>query len=206
MPQAEPEGDPQPRWLDTADNLASALIEGARPIRFDLARTPGEIEAAFRLRYRISAENGWLDPSDAPEGLECDEYDEHAVHVVGWDGSILAATARIVLPAIGRRLPTEAAYGIVVEPVGRVVDAGRAIVAPEYRDGEHRVLGGLSAAVWTAMTSHGYQWAAVAASRRTLDLFESLGFDVTVLGPAHAHLGEERYPARFSPPDPSLWA
>jgi hypothetical protein len=136
----EADADPVPAWLATADELARSLVERARPVRFDLARTPEELEAVFRLRYRISVERGWRRAEDMPGGLERDEYDdEHAAQIAGWDGPHLAATAGVVYPVAGRPLPTEAEFGIVAEPVGRVVDAGRMIVAPEYRDGEHSV-------------------------------------------------------------------
>lgn len=201
-----PDTSDLPRWLDNADELAKALIERARPARFDIAGTPDELEAVFRLRYRISTEMGWLRPEDVPDGLERDEYDDdNAAQVMGSIGTDLAATARVVYPVKERALPTEAAYDIVVEPRGQVVDVGRAIVAPEYRDGEHRLLGGLSAAVWTAMSSRGHRWAAVAGTKRTLDLFRALGFEVVVLGEPRIYWGAKRYPARFSVPDPGKW-
>ena len=141
-----------------------------------------------------------------PDGLERDEYDdEHAAQIAGWDGSHLAATARVVFPVEGRPLPTEAAFGIVAEPAGRVADAGRLIVAPEYRDGEHRVLGGLSASIWIAMAARGFPWVAVAISEPMIDFCRTLGFDVVTLGPSRRYWGEDRFPARLSAPDPRAW-
>lgn len=202
----EPGAEPRPRWLDSADGLARTLLERAKPVRFDLARTPAELDAVFRLRYRISVEQRWRLPEELPDGLERDEYDdERAAQIVGWAGSDAAATARVVFPTAERPLPTEAGFDLVVDPPGRVVDVGRAIVAPEHRDGTHRVLGGLAAAVWMAMSSRGYHWAAVAGTRRTLDLFEALGFEVTVIGDPQSYWGEERFPARFSAANPELW-
>lgn len=196
----------RPRWLDSAHDLARILFERAEPVRFDLARTPAELDAVFHLRYEISVEQGWRLPEDLPGGFERDEYDdEHAAQIVGWAGTDAVATARVVFPSDERPLPTEGAFGLVVDPPGRVVDVGRAIVAPEYRDGSHRVLGGLSAAVWMAMSSRGYHWAAVAGTMRTLGFFESLGFEVTVIGDPADYWGEERYPARFGTPNPEQW-
>ena len=186
--------------------MARSLLERARPVRFDLARTPEELEAVFRLRYRISIERGWIRAEDVPDGLERDEYDDmHAAQIAGWDGPVLAATARVVYPVEGRPLPTEEAFGVVATPSGRVVDAGRLIVAPAYRDGEHRVLGGLAASIWTAMAARGYRWAAVAISRPMIELCQALGFDVVTLGSAKPYWGEERLPAVLSPPDPRAW-
>jgi N-acyl-L-homoserine lactone synthetase len=202
----ETEADPIPAWLATADELAGSLLHRALPVRFDLARAPDELEAVFRLRGRISVERGWRRPEELPDGLEMDEYDdEHAAQIAGWDGPRLAATARVVYPVAGRLLPTEAAFGILAEPAGRVVDAGRLIVAPEQRDDRHRVLGGLAASIWTAMVARGYRWAAVALSQPMVDLCRTLGFDVTLLGPPRLYWGDERFPARLSAPDPRAW-
>src|SRR5690242_3760282 len=126
----------EPRWLDEADDLARFLMERAQPVRFALARTPAEMEAAFRLRHRVVVEAGWRTAADMPDGLERDEYDDdHAAQIVGWNGPLAVATARVVPPVAGRPLPTEASFGFVAEPRGRVADAGRLIVAPEHRDG-----------------------------------------------------------------------
>jgi hypothetical protein len=78
-------------------------------------------------------------------------------------------------------------------------------VAPEYRDSEHRVLGGLSAGIWTAMAARGYRWAAVAISQPMIELCRALGFDVKTLGPPRPYWGDERRPALLSPPDPRAW-
>ncbi|MEX1249336.1 MAG: GNAT family N-acyltransferase [Acidimicrobiia bacterium] len=200
---AESDTESRPRWLDSANELARVLFERAEPVAFGMARTPSELDAVFQLRYRVSIAQGWRLPEDLPGGFERDEYDdEHAAQIVGWVGTETVATARVVFPNDQRPLPTEEAFDLIVDPPGRVVDAGRAIVAPEYRDGSHRVLGGLSAAVWMAMSTRGYHWAAVAGTKRTLSLFEALGFEVTVIGEPRSYWGEERYPARFGTPNP----
>jgi N-acyl-L-homoserine lactone synthetase len=181
-------------------------VERASQVRFGFARSPAELEAVFRLRYRISIEEGWRRPEDMPDGLERDEYDEeHVAQIAAWDGPRLAGTARVVYPSPDRPLPTEAAFGIVVPPRGRVVDAGRLIVAPEHRDGEHRILGGLAACIWNAMAARGFQWAAVAISQPMIEFTRALGFDVLTLGDPKRYWGEERFPARLTAPNPRAW-
>ena len=203
----EKEREPSPRWLDGADDLAAMLLERASPIRFDVAGTPEELDAVFRLRARISIERGWRRPEELPDGVERDGYDdEHAAQIAGWDGAVLAATARVVYPLAGRPLPTEEAFGIDAQPAGEVVDAGRLIVAPEYRDPERRVLGGLAASIWTAMSRRGYRWAAVAMTPAIVELCRALGFDVRILAEPRAYWGEERVPALLSAPDPRAWS
>jgi N-acyl-L-homoserine lactone synthetase len=198
--------DPTPEWLHTADELVPLLLDAATPIRFDIARNPSELEAVFRLRYRVTVERGWRRPEDMPDGLERDDFDDdRAVQITGWDGSTLAACARVVYPTPDRRLPTETAFGVTAEPAGRVVDAGRLIVAPEYRGQRHRVLGGLAASIWMAMTSRGYRWAAVAISEQMIEFSRALGFDVQPLGPPTLYWGEVRVPALMSAPNPDAW-
>src|SRR5438477_12775167 len=58
------QGEPTPEWLDAADDLARRLLQAALPIRFDVARTTTELDAVFRLRYRITVEQGWRRPQD----------------------------------------------------------------------------------------------------------------------------------------------
>ncbi len=203
----EAELEPVPAWLDTAGELAGALLEAAKPVRFDLARTPDELEAVFRLRCRVTVERGWRRPEDMPNGLERDDYDDDddVAQIAGWDGTTLAACARVVYPREGRPLPTESAFGIVAEPTGRVADAGRLIVAPEYRSRDHRVLGGLAASIWTAMAARGYRWVTVAISPEMVEFSRALGFDVKALGPSRRYWGEERVPALMTAPDPRAW-
>jgi len=202
----DPSIEPIPEWLDTADELARTLLEAARPVRFRLATTAGELEAVFRLRYRVTVERGWRGSEEMPDGLERDGYDdEHAAQIAGWDGEVLAACARVVYPVPGRPLPTEAAFGIVAEPAGRVADAGRLIVAPEYRGGRHTILGGLSAGIWIAMSERGYRWVAVALTERMIELSQSLGFEIRRLGPSREHGGDMRVPALMSAPNPGAW-
>jgi hypothetical protein len=199
-------GAPGPRWLAAADDLTRFLFERAHPVCFGIARTADELEAAFRLRYRVVVEEGWRPAEAMPDGLERDAYDdEHAAQVVGWDGAEAVATARVVYPVPGRPLPTEAAFGITAEPAGRVADAGRLIVAPGHRDPEHRVLGGLAAGIWTAMAERGYRWAAVAMTERMAGFCRMLGFDVDVLGATRPYWGADRFPARLTVPDPAAW-
>jgi hypothetical protein len=194
-----------PIWLDTADALSRRLIARAHPIRFGVATTPAELDAVFRLRYEIVTEHGWLPSGDTSESAERDEYDDEAIQIAAWDGDILAGTLRLIPPRQDRPLPVEAAYGIVVEPRGEVMGAGRVIVARPYREADHRVLGGLSATAWLLMAEHGFRWAAGTATREILDLFDLLGFEVTVLGDPQTYWGEERYPIRMGAADPNRW-
>ena len=186
------------RALTQVDALASQALNWVAPIQFDVARTDMEREAVYRLRYQAVVEHGWMQPSDLPDGLEHDEYDEHAIHIVGWNGDMLAATSRLILPRPRYSLPTEKAFDIKVKPTGKVADAGRFVVARAYSSLEHRVLAVLLAKTWLVMREYGYETACAAfASNAMLRVYRRMGFNVTVLGPARQYWGVDRHPLQF---------
>jgi N-acyl-L-homoserine lactone synthetase len=186
--------EPSLQALTAADQLAHGLVAAADPIHFEIAHSDQEREAAYRLRYQVVVERGWALAAEFPDGQEFDEYDQVATHIVGWAGSILAATARLVLPAEDRPLPTEAAFGLQVAPRGQVADMGRQIVAREYSSVRHKVFAALLARTWLEMRAHGYVLVCGDFSPTMMRLYRMLGFDVKQLGPAQKFWGEERAP------------
>jgi GNAT superfamily N-acetyltransferase len=191
--------------LDATDRLAHRLIAACRPIRLAAADGDDELEAVFKLRYEVVVSQGWRNPDELPGGLERDAYDDRAVQVAAWDESRIAGTVRVIWPRAGVPIPVEAEYDVAVEPQGRVVGAGRLIVAPDYRGDGHRLLGGLAASVWLAMRQAGYRWAAGTATHDMIGLFERLGFDVAILSEPRSSWGELRYPIRMGPVDAHEW-
>jgi N-acyl-L-homoserine lactone synthetase len=186
------------RILAEVDALASQSLDWVAPIKFSTAQSEAERVAVYRLRYNAVIEHGWLPPADLPGGIERDDYDNIAIHVVGWDGNTLAATSRLILPKPGLILPTEKAFDILVEPRDQVVDASRFVVARPYSSIEHRVLAVLLAKTWLVMREHGYEMACAAfASLAMLRVYRWMGFHVTVLGPARPYWGEDRYPLLY---------
>lgn len=162
--------------LRAVDEMMSEAVARAAPLRFDVARTDGEREAVFRLRYRVAVEHGWANPVDFPTGLESDAFDAEAVHIVGWDGDALAATSRLILPKSGRPLPTEEAFDLVVEPRGRVVNIDRLTVAPRYSDRRHRAMFALLGATWGQTRAHGFHaWVGISTVAMAR-LYRLLGF------------------------------
>lgn len=180
------------------DEIAARGLAWAAPIGYAETQSAHEREAAFRLRYRAVVERGWYQPADFPDGLERDAYDDEAVQIVGWDDATAIATARLVFPHEGMLLPTEAAFDVRVEPRGRVVDAGRYVVAREYSNIEHRVLAGLLGASWLAVRARGFSHVCSAfASGPARRLYRLMGIRTTVLAPPRLYWGEERYPIRW---------
>src|SRR4051794_40412796 len=128
------------------DRLSERLLAALPELRVVVASTAAEREAAYRLRYAQVVGEGWADRAALPSGLERDGYDADALHIGAWRDSELAGTLRLVLPAPGRRLPVEADFDLDVEPRGAVAEAGRLVIAPEYRgDPAHRTWGALFA-------------------------------------------------------------
>jgi hypothetical protein len=180
--------------LALADGLASRIAGGAAPIQFSVAQSNSEKEAVYRLRYQVVIERGWAQPEDFPDGLERDSSDENAIHIAGWDGKVLAATCRLVLPDAQSRLPTEQAFDIKVEPAGQVADMGRQIVGRDYSTLRHLVFAAMLAKTWLEMRKHGFALVCGDFSPAVTRLYRMIGFDVQQIGPSRNFWGEERFP------------
>jgi putative hemolysin len=184
------------------DRLSERLLAAAAPLRVALATTEAEREAAYRLRYEQVVANGWAGSDGLASGAERDAYDADALHIIAWQGDIAAGTLRMVLPDAGRRLPVEAAFELDVEPRGAVVEAGRLVVAPEFRgDPAHRIWGALLARGWLSIRERGFSVLAGTASARMVETLRSVGLPFEILGPARPYWGEERHPVRLDPGD-----
>jgi GNAT superfamily N-acetyltransferase len=180
----------------TLDRVGSLLIAKCAPLQFSKAETPTQREAVFRLRYQVVIEQGWAKPEDFPNEQECDAYDDDAQLIAFWDGETLAAAMRVVLPSPDRLLPTEAAFGITIEPRGRVVDTGRTVVHPAYRT--HRIglqlMLGLIGACWIEGRAHGFSYPCGIMNEGMIGLYRLRGVFFTVLAEPQLYWGEKRYP------------
>jgi N-acyl-L-homoserine lactone synthetase len=188
--------------LDALDRLSQQLLAAADAggIRTAVAHTPREQDAIHRLRHEQVVGHGWASPDDLPAGFERDEHDPFAIQVGAWTGAALAGTMRLVLPNAARRLPVEEAFGLYVEPRGRVVEAGRLVVAPSHRgDPAHRVWGALFARAWLSMRALGFSLLCGAASPTMVQRLRALGLPFEVLGAPRPYWGEPRVPVRLDP-------
>lgn len=180
--------------LDALDALARLLLARAAPVRVDRAASAAERDATYRLRFATVVDEGWATAADFPDGMEHDEFDERAVHVVGRGGDRLIAVARLVFPEPARPLPTEQEFELKLEPAGGVVDIGRAIVVKDHRSAEHTLFGALLARCWLEIRARGYQNLCGAASGPRLERYQQFGLPLHILGPSRRYWGEERYP------------
>jgi len=176
------------------DGLVTRLLDRS-PFQYRLAADDAERTLALQLRGRVVVAQGWVDAADLPGGVERDDYDDRALHVLGWDGDVVMSTGRVVLPP---GLPTEAACGIVVDPPGEVVDVGRMCVAPGHQGLEHAALIGLMRRLYLEMRAHGYAVACGMMSARAQVLVRHLGLQVERLGAERSYWNEPRAPVRFS--------
>jgi N-acyl-L-homoserine lactone synthetase len=182
------------------DRLAERLLRGARAVSVDVARTPADREAVYRLRYEQVVADGWAPPAELPDGAERDAYDAGAIQIAAWDADTLVGTLRLVPPVAGRRLPVEAAFDLDIEPRGAVVEVGRLVIARAYRrDPAHRVWGALFGRAWLSTRARGFTVLAGAASPRMVAQLRALGLPFEVLAPARRHWGEDRHPVRLDP-------
>jgi predicted GNAT family N-acyltransferase len=170
------------------------ILDALAPLRFDEASDPSGLDACFRLRYRAVLEMRMAPDARFPDGLERDDLDDDAIHIVGRDGERIIATMRIVLPSAERPLPTEQAFDIRLHEGVRAVEWGRVVVDPDYRGDGHSVFMGLAARGWQATRSRGRSVVIGATPKRLLALFDALGFEVSLLGPPRTYWGEERWP------------
>jgi len=196
MTLAEPAATTGARLVDT---MARRFLDAARPRTFRLLRSASEKETAFRLRYRVAVESGWVSPSDLPDGVERDHFDDDALHVGGWASGSLIATMRLVVPSPVRRLPTEEAFTLVIDSTRPVVDWGRVSVAAEHRGPEHRVFWALLARAWFEGRARGFAVVAGVCSEEMIDRYREAALPISILGEPQLHWGELRYPIGIDP-------
>jgi hypothetical protein len=185
--------------LARADAFAVEVLTRAAPLRFGVAQAPAELEAVYRLRYRVVVQRGWANPEQFPDGLERDDYDDEAIQIVAWDGAALAGTTRLVLPSPGRPLPAEKAFGLEIKSGGKVLDIGRTCRAPDCNDTGHRVLWGILSQAWLEARARGFGEICGIFTPAVTRLYRSLGFKVEIRGAARQYWGQRRYPVLVRP-------
>jgi predicted GNAT family N-acyltransferase len=188
------EVDPR-QLVNRMGRVAHHLLAAAAPVRFTVAMSEADRHALYALRYAVVVDEGWIDPAAVPQGMERDAHDERAVHLIGWDDDVMAATARLVFPSPGERLPTEEAFGLRVAPAGEVVDLGRGVVARPYRGRGHATFVGLLAAAWLKARAQGFVRLCGTSAPSMLPHYRAMGFHVDVLGGSRGGWGGERGPS-----------
>jgi predicted GNAT family N-acyltransferase len=176
------------------DRLVRRMVD-AGPLRFTVATSDAERDAAFRLRHDAIVDRGWGRPDELDDGREHDDFDARAVHLIGWDSDTAVCAGRLVAPPAP--LPTEVACDIVVEPAGRVVDVGRMVVAPSHQDPSHRTFVLLLGRLYLEVRGLGFGVGCGMMTASVRGLCRQLGFKLEELGPERVYWHEARAPVRF---------
>jgi putative hemolysin len=107
-----------------------------------MASTPEELREVQRLRYKVFIESMGLSALQNTDGLDSDEFDEHCDHLIVRDADTLmvVGTYRLLNATRARklgRLYSEGEFdlGRLNNIRGRIVEAGRACIHPDYRGG-----------------------------------------------------------------------
>ncbi|HEU4843631.1 MAG TPA: GNAT family N-acyltransferase [Burkholderiaceae bacterium] len=107
-----------------------------------MASTPEELHEVQRLRYKVFIETMGLSSLARDDGLDSDEFDAHCDHLIVRDTNTLevVGTYRLLSATRARKLgrlysENEFDLGRLNNLRGRMVEAGRACIHPDYRGG-----------------------------------------------------------------------
>jgi putative hemolysin len=107
-----------------------------------MASTPEELREVQRLRYKVFIETMGLSSLVRDDGLDSDEFDEHCDHLIVRDANTLkvVGTYRLLSASRARKIGRvysegEFDLGRLNNLRGRMVEAGRACIHPDYRGG-----------------------------------------------------------------------
>ncbi|MEU7893621.1 GNAT family N-acyltransferase [Nonomuraea sp. NPDC049152] len=123
-----------------------------------LARTPADLQAAQRLRYRVFAEELGARLDSPVTGLDSDPFDTYCDHLLVRDGDEVVGTYRLLPPKRKDRLYSDTEFDLAALSHLRddLVEVGRSCVHPDHRAGA--VIGLMWAGIARYMTEGGYGW------------------------------------------------
>src|SRR5471032_1163468 len=127
-----------------------------------MASTPEELREVQRLRYKVFIETMGLSSLVREDGLDSDEFDEHCDHLIVRDSNTLkvVGTYRLLSATRARKIgrvysENEFDLGRLNNLRGRMVEAGRACIHPDYRGGSVIML------LWSGLAEGGHNAVAV---------------------------------------------
>lgn len=137
--------------MGSAFRLVLESFEGGPVVQSDgftffEAKSEKERERVYRLRFRIYAAAGHIDPIAHPDGLLQDEYDDLAIQLLAVDRARReVGTLRIVLDSAAG-FPIERVLAFEAPPIPRkqLVEISRFSIVPECRGGSHEVVLGFA--------------------------------------------------------------
>ena len=192
MPYKQVIDDPS---IQQIDHLAERVLRSIAPLRIEIARSPRDLECAYRLRFRTAVDRGWIDPAQLPSGLEKDGHDDSALQIVALKGDTVVGTTRIIFPSPGRNLPSEELF---MWRAGGRAEVGRVCRDAACASGL-QVFSGLLSKVWVELRKRGFTECCGAAAIYMIRMYEAFGWAVERVAPPRFIWGEERWPVVIRP-------
>ena len=122
--------------------LQTEIRTSSAKLSLSMASTPEELREVQRLRYKVFIETMGLSSLVREDGLDSDEFDEHCDHLIVRDANTLkvVGTYRLLSASRARKIGRvysegEFDLGRLNNLRGRMVEAGRACIHPDYRGG-----------------------------------------------------------------------
>jgi putative hemolysin len=176
-------------------------LRHANGLEVSLARTPGDVEAAQRLRHAVFVEEMGASTASRRPGIEEDLFDAWCEHLVVRDTASeeVVGTYRILTPEKARRLGTyyaETEFDLTRLQLLRegICEVGRACIHPAWRSGA--VIARLWHGIGRLMVERGYRFLIGCASMSMADGGEAASRVAAHLVPAHLAPIEYRVFAR----------
>ncbi|HEY1150908.1 MAG TPA: GNAT family N-acyltransferase [Pseudoduganella sp.] len=127
--------------MQTIIQVAEQKAIGGR-LTLSMASTQEELREVQRLRYKVFIESMGLTSLASEDGLDSDEFDDVCDHLIVRDADSLkvVGTYRLLNPVGARKVgrvysENEFDLGRLRHLRGRMVEAGRACIHPDYRGG-----------------------------------------------------------------------
>jgi len=128
--------------MEQTSVVSTAVRTPSAKLVLSMASTPEELHEVQRLRYRVFIETMGLASLTNPDGLDSDEFDAHCDHLIVRDAGTLkvVGTYRLLSASRARKLgrvysENEFDLSRLNHLRGRIVEAGRACIHPDYRGG-----------------------------------------------------------------------
>lgn len=148
-----------------------------------------DMEAIHRCRYDVYSKEGFIDPSDFPDGQEFDQFDESSVHVIAQVGDShgAAGTTRIILGKYSN-LPVQYEPHLVsVQEIEKAGEISRLCVRDSYRDGKVSI--GLYRALFHVIEQHGVEVIYAIVDNEFFETLRWIGFPFEKIGEPKDYMG-----------------
>ena len=162
---------------------------------FGRASSVEERREVFALRAAAVIEAGWVEPDDLPEGLERDELDARATHLVAVSGGRVVGTLRVAWD----RDDVEAQLRMheVELPVEGTMILGRLVVDRPWRPRSREVTVGLYGELVRLALEVGVRRGVSFVTESAIRWYRLGGIPLKVIGPPREVTGASRSPAVF---------